>query len=60
MFGLLVGSNLDKGVKNLRWGQICRQVHCSTLLCQRVCGKSRWYRWDSSRLILGIFKSSNK
>ena len=58
MFGLLVGSNLGKGVKNLRLGQICRQI--APPLCQRICGKSRQYRWDSSHLILGIFKSSNR
>lgn len=41
-------------------GQICRQVHCSTLLCQRVRGKSRRYRWEGSCLILDFFKSSNR
>ena len=60
MFGLLVVSNLGKGVKNLFSGHIRRRVHCSTVLCQRGCGKSRWYRWDSSRLALGVFRSSNR
>lgn len=59
MFDFLIGSNLSQGVKNLHLDRLCRQVHCSISLCQRVCGKSRWYRWDSSCLILGIFKSSN-
>lgn len=46
MFDLLVGSNLDKGVKNLL--SAFRQDHCSMLLQQEGCGKSRECRWDSS------------
>lgn len=59
MFGLLAGFNLGKGVKNLCSGWICRQVHCSTSLCESL-GKSEWYRWDSSCLILGLFRSRSR